>query len=163
MEFPVEIFSIFDEDNLRCESSGLCVKRIKAPVESVIETVANQIETDLVMADLDLISQIRGSATAILEACSVAIEDRRDEEMAKLRESVSIKANMLGVTVADLFPAPAPVVVNKPTKAKRKASSKSASEPRFRNPDNHEQTWTGRGKAPAWIEAAGGKEACAIQ
>lgn len=25
--------------------------------------------------------------------------------------------------------------------------------PKFRNPDNHDQTWTGRGRAPKWAEA----------
>ena len=160
MEFPSDMFNVFDEDNEQEDMSHL---RIEAPAESVLSEIAKDIDTVLTLADLDLIANVQCSAKVILEACDAAINARRDEEMAKLRESVSIKANMLGVTVADLFPAPAPVVVNKPTKAKRKASSKSASEPRFRNPDNHEQTWTGRGKAPAWIEAAGGKEACAIQ
>lgn len=160
MEFPSDMFNVFDEDNKQEDMSHL---RIEAPVESVLSEIAKDIDTVLMLADLDLIANVQCSAKVILEACDAAINARRDEEMAKLRESVSIKANMLGVTVADLFPAPAPVTVNKPTKAKRKASSKPASEPRFRNPDNHDQTWTGRGKAPAWVEAAGGKEACAIQ
>lgn len=160
MEFPSDMFNVFDEDNEQEDMSHL---RIEAPVESVLSEIAKDLDTILMLADLDLIANVQCSAKVILEACDAAINARRDEEMAKLRESVSIKANMLGITVADLFPAPAPVTVNKTTKAKRKASSKSASEPRFRNPDNHEQTWTGRGKAPAWIEAAGGKEACAIQ
>lgn len=160
MQFPSDMFNVFDEDNEQEDMSHL---RIEAPVESVLSEIAKDIDTVLTLADLDLIANVQFSAKVILEACDAAINARRDEEMAKLRESVSIKANMLGVTVADLFPAPAPVTVNKPTKAKRKASSKPASEPRFRNPDNHEQTWTGRGKTPAWVEAAGGKEACAIQ
>lgn len=160
MKFPSEMFNVFDEDNKQEDMSNL---RIEAPAESVLSEIAKDLDTVLMLADLDLIANVQCSAKVILEACDAAINARRDEEMAKLRDSVSIKAAMLGVTVADLFPAPAPVTVNKPTKAKRKASSKPASEPRFRNPDNHDQTWTGRGKAPAWVEAAGGKEACAIQ
>lgn len=160
MQFPSEMFNVFDEDNEQEDMSNL---RIEAQAESVLSEIAKDIDTVLTLADLDLIANVQCSAKVILEACDAAINARRDEEMAKLRESVAIKADMLGVTVADLFPAPAPVVVKKSAKDKKKASSnKPASEPRFRNPDNHEQTWTGRGKAPAWIEAAGGKEACAI-
>ena len=160
MEFPSDMFNVFDEDNEQEDMSHL---RIEAPVESVLSEIAKDLDTVLMLADLDLIANVQCSAKVILEACDAAIDARRDEEIARVRERVANEADMLGVTVADLFPAPAPVTVNKSAKAKRKASSKSASEPRFRNPDNHEQTWTGRGKAPAWIEAAGGKEACAIQ
>lgn len=40
----------------------------------------------------------------------------------------------------------------------RKAASKSADgrskvAPKFRNPENPEQTWSGRGRAPKWVEA----------
>ena len=160
MEFPSDMFNVFDEDNEQEDMSNL---RIEAPAKSVLSEIAKDIDTVLMLADLSLISSVHDSAKSIIEACAAAIDVRRDEEMERVRERVANEAAMLGITVADLFPAPAPVTVNKPTKAKRKASSKSASEPRFRNPDNHEQTWTGRGKAPAWIEAAGGKEACAIQ
>ena len=154
MEFPSDMFHVFDEDNEQEDMSHL---RIEAPAESVLSEIAKDIDTVLTLADLSLISSVHDSAKSILEACAAAIDVRRDEEMVRVRERVANEAAMLGITVADLFPAPAPVVVNKPTKAKRKAS-----EPRFRNPDNHEQTWTGRGKAPAWIEESGGKEACAI-
>ena len=43
-------------------------------------------------------------------------------------------------------------------KKKRVKSSRPA---KFRNPGNPEQTWTGRGKAPAWVDVVG-REACLI-
>lgn len=32
--------------------------------------------------------------------------------------------------------------------------SKSINPPKYRNPDNPEQTWTGRGRQPEWIKSA---------
>ena len=31
---------------------------------------------------------------------------------------------------------------------------RTPAQPRYRNPDDHDQTWTGRGKQPAWLHAA---------
>lgn len=31
---------------------------------------------------------------------------------------------------------------------------KSASPAKYRNPDNHEETWSGRGRKPGWLNAA---------
>ena len=36
----------------------------------------------------------------------------------------------------------------------RGAKTKSVAIPKYRNPDNPEQTWTGRGRRPDWIRAA---------
>ncbi len=35
----------------------------------------------------------------------------------------------------------------------KEQKERKAVEPKYRNPDNHEQTWTGRGKKPLWITA----------
>lgn len=37
---------------------------------------------------------------------------------------------------------------------KKKTGSKPAGKIKFRNPDNPEQTWTGRGKRPRWLQEA---------
>jgi DNA-binding protein H-NS len=34
------------------------------------------------------------------------------------------------------------------------SSKKTKGEPKFQNPENPRQTWTGRGKRPSWIKAA---------
>lgn len=36
----------------------------------------------------------------------------------------------------------------------RKSRAKTVSVPKYRNPDNPDQTWTGRGRRPDWIRAA---------
>lgn len=44
----------------------------------------------------------------------------------------------------------------KPTKAKRAVNKSAATRgkvaPKYRNPANPEQTWTGRGRSPLWIQ-----------
>ncbi|MDN5477412.1 MAG: H-NS histone family protein [Staphylococcus equorum] len=37
---------------------------------------------------------------------------------------------------------------------KKKKSARKAVEPRYRNTENQEETWTGRGKHPRWLVAA---------
>lgn len=45
--------------------------------------------------------------------------------------------------------------------AEKKKRVKSARPAKYRNPSNPEQTWTGLGKAPAWVDVVG-REACLI-
>ena len=39
----------------------------------------------------------------------------------------------------------------------RKSSKKPAAAPKYRNPDDPDQTWSGRGRQPAWFKDAVGK------
>ena len=52
------------------------------------------------------------------------------------------------------------------TKATRTRKKSGKVAPIYRNPDNHQQTWTGRGRSPAWVAEAeknhGGREALKI-
>ena len=73
--------------------------------------------------------------------------ERIDEEIEKIDarrdELMAMKPARLTVEVA---------------KKKRVKSSRPA---KYRNPSNPEQTWTGLGKAPAWVDVVG-REACLI-
>ena len=73
---------------------------------------------------------------------------RLDEELAKLDAR---RAELLAMK-------PARVTVE----VAKKKRAKSSRPPKFRNPRNPEQTWTGRGKAPAWVDAVG-REKCLIK
>ena len=60
-----------------------------------------------------------------------------------------------GLTASDITAA---MSAGKPAKTKTaKASKKTGSrgkvEPKYRNPTNHADTWTGRGKSPTWVQA----------
>jgi len=49
----------------------------------------------------------------------------------------------------------------KPEEPAKKKRGKSTLPPKFRNPSNPEQTWTGRGKPPAWMTGLD-RESCKI-
>ncbi|MDQ3617688.1 MAG: H-NS histone family protein [Pseudomonadota bacterium] len=75
-----------------------------------------------------------------------------------VRKKVSTLAKNEGYTIAELFgtgtgagtSAAAPRKTPAPSKA-RKPLGKVA--PKYRNPDNSAETWTGRGKQPRWLAA----------
>lgn len=70
------------------------------------------------------------------------IETRKKTELKSVRQQVKeiIKDN--GYTPADIFPA---------LKANMKPTSTVAA--KYCNPEDPEQTWTGRGRKPKWVEA----------
>lgn len=60
------------------------------------------------------------------------IAERRHQELQELKE----RASILGFTASDFID-------------QRTGKSK----PKYRNPDNPSEVWTGRGKRPAWLVA----------
>ena len=77
-----------------------------------------------------------------------------------VRKRLSLLARNEGYTIEELFGNGAPAVARspkagpKPVKA-RKTLGKVA--PKYRNPDNASETWTGRGKQPRWLAAFTGQ------
>ena len=62
------------------------------------------------------------------------------------------------ITAKDIEAAMGSTKAKKATKAKAVGVKKSARKgakvaPKYRNPSNHEQTWTGRGVSPTWVQA----------
>ena len=62
------------------------------------------------------------------------------------------------ITAKDIEAAMGSTKAKKSTKAKAVGAKKSALKgakvaPKYRNPSNHEQTWTGRGVSPTWVQA----------
>jgi DNA-binding protein H-NS len=75
----------------------------------------------------------------------------RREQVSTVRDKVNALIKAEGFTFDDLFGARAP-------KSKRAGTTVA---PKYRNPDDAEQTWSGRGKRPRWFNealAAGKKE-----
>ena len=77
----------------------------------------------------------------------------------KVRAQLSKLAKAEGYTIEELFgDAPAAPRARKATKA-TKAPAKTAGRklgkvaPKYRNPANPKETWTGRGKQPRWLAA----------
>lgn len=94
---------------------------------------------------------------------------KRKTTLAKRKPIAVVRKKMLalakaeGYTLTELFDGAAPAATRAPraagTKAKpakaRKTLGKVA--PKYRNPDNADETWTGRGKQPRWLAALTGQ------
>lgn len=68
------------------------------------------------------------------------LKRRGDEERKKTLAKMKELAAGIGMTLEE-------VIAYSSTK-------KTKGEPKYQNPDDPRQTWTGRGKRPAWIKAA---------
>jgi DNA-binding protein H-NS len=83
-----------------------------------------------------------------------ALERLKSNDLNAARQAAEKAASAFGFSLSDLAGAPAkPARGRKPAAA---AGSKVA--PKYRNPENADETWTGRGRPPRWVldaEAAG--------
>jgi len=100
-------------------------------------------------------------AAVINEAKKRRTKLAKRKPVAVVRKKVAALLKAEGYTVAELFggaSAKAPASAERKPRATktRKAVGKVA--PKYRNPDNHDETWTGRGKPKAWLatKLAGG-------
>jgi len=73
----------------------------------------------------------------------LAIAGRQDAEVENLKTKVLAVTDALGITVAELFGIKAETVTRR-----RKAAPKA----KYRDPDHPENTWTGKGKPPKWLQ-----------
>lgn len=69
----------------------------------------------------------------------------RKEKVVKIREKVNALIKAEGYTVEDIFGVRGKVKVKRST---------GTVKPKFRNPANPTQTWSGRGKRPHWFNDA---------
>jgi len=72
---------------------------------------------------------------------------RIDEELQKIEQR---RAELLAMKPAE-----------NPKEPSKKKRGQSTLPQKYRNPADQTQTWTGRGKAPAWVDVVG-REACLI-
>jgi DNA-binding protein H-NS len=75
----------------------------------------------------------------IAHAESLRAKKRKQENVAFLDEVRRMAADR-GLEVGDILPAA----------ARGKAAATPKAPPKYRNPDNPKQMWSGRGRAPAW-------------
>ncbi len=86
-------------------------------------------------------------------------EHKRKKKRAPLirvRAKVTRLARSEGYSIQELFGTGSGTSTPAAKAAPRKAGkgrSKGKVAPKYRNPDNHDQTWTGRGRAPVWFAA----------
>jgi DNA-binding protein H-NS len=96
------------------------------------------------------LAQIKKQKEALLKKEQALMSKSHDKVLAQIVKL----AKDAGLTGSDITSA---MNAGKPAKAKAgKASKKTGSrwkvEPKYRNPANHSETWTGRGKSPIWVQ-----------
>lgn len=85
-----------------------------------------------------------------------AITEKEKAARAELAAAFEKQAQEAGIPIADILPLfpNAPVQVHHVEKAKGKGAGKRGTvAPKYRNQNNQAQTWSGRGRQPAWVQA----------
>lgn len=83
-------------------------------------------------------------------------EQKRKQKRApvsKVRNKIAKLAKSEGYTLEELFGTAAAPAKTTRRKATKTATAGRKVPPKYRNPDNPEQTWTGRGRSPLWFAA----------
>ena len=83
----------------------------------------------------------------LLARVEVAMIERQAEEKRELREKLQALAAASGFTVTQLF------------EGSKGRGTKGPAVVKYRNPKDHSQTWSGRGRKPGWLNEAVGKGA----
>lgn len=80
---------------------------------------------------------------ALRDRVDAAIAEREHQDRAEVKAKLSQVAAKAGYSVGELF-------------GGGRGGKKAAATIKYRNPKDPSQTWTGRGRKPNWIVAAGG-------
>lgn len=78
----------------------------------------------------------------LIEDAEKEVVRKRKAEVRSLRQKAQQLAGDLNMTTEQIFG------------FDKKKASKTVGEPKFRNPENPAETWTGRGKRPGWFVKA---------
>lgn len=92
------------------------------------------------ISDKDLKSMSSKDLEELRDRIDDVIADVRSEEKKQALQKVQEVASEFGFSLDEL--------VNSSPKKK-----KATAEPKYRNPDNPDQTWSGLGRKPAWVKS----------
>jgi DNA-binding protein H-NS len=106
----------------------------------LIETTHNQ--KDSAMSNIDLAGYTLGELKGLQHDIERMIKERQQQEVQKAREQILAIAKQVGVSIEELLG-------NAEEKAKTRSAQKV--QPKYQNPKDASQTWTGRGRQPRWI------------
>lgn len=81
---------------------------------------------------------------ALKAEVEAAIIDRKETDRAEVKEKLKALAEKSGYDIDEIF-----------GKGRRNGAGKSTGKvaPKYRNPQNPSDTWTGRGRMPLWMKA----------
>lgn len=82
---------------------------------------------------------------ALIKSAEAQMDSARKNHVKEVRAEIDGILAGAGLTIGDIYP----------TRGGKSAKGpKAAVPPKFRNPDNASQTWSGRGKRPIWFAEA---------
>lgn len=93
------------------------------------------------MTEIDLSNFPTPELKELAKSIHKELKHREVEDRKKVKEQIKELAASIGMTPEEIL-------------GIESARNATAEEPKFRNPDNPEQTWTGRGKRPNWVNEA---------
>lgn len=114
------------------------------------------------LSKIDLESLPLDELSNLLHRVQSAVHKKEQARIKELRDQARSLAKSQGISVEALLGIEKPGVVSKPagkkapTKAKTKRKGKGSRgpvAPKYRNTDNSDETWTGRGQMPRWMRA----------
>jgi DNA-binding protein H-NS len=82
---------------------------------------------------------------ALIKSAEAQMDFARKNHVKEVRTKIDGILAGAGLTIGEVYPARG---------GKSAKGSKAAVAPKYRNPDNASQTWSGRGKRPLWFTAA---------
>jgi DNA-binding protein H-NS len=97
------------------------------------------------MTKVDLAGYTFGELKGLQHEIDRAIKERQQQEVQKAREQIFAIAKKAGVSVEELL--------GNPEKKMTKGTGEKV-QPKYQNPKDVSQTWTGRGRQPRWIAEA---------
>ena len=97
------------------------------------------------MSKVDLAGYTSSELKGLQHDIERMIKERQQQEVQKAREQILAIAKQAGVSVEELLGN---------VEKKAKTGSDQKVHPKYQNPNDVSQTWTGRGRQPRWIAAA---------
>jgi DNA-binding protein H-NS len=94
------------------------------------------------MANINLSSMSVSELQDLIKQAGAEIANKEKLKIKEARDKISAIASEYGVMLDEILKVPSKV---------KGARAKAA--PKYRNPKNASQTWAGRGRKPAWLEA----------
>jgi DNA-binding protein H-NS len=98
---------------------------------------------------IDLSKMSREELLQLAENVQTALADLADRERREALQALEETAKAHGFQLEELTGGAAAGA-----RAGGRAKGKAKNPPKYRNPENPKQTWTGRGRKPAWIKDA---------
>src|SRR5689334_20704154 len=87
--------------------------------------------------------------TALMAKIQARLQELQLEKVARVRDKVIAMITSEGVDYAELMEHSAFA-----RRKKRSGAKRGKVAPKYRNPADHSQTWSGRGRQPRWFKAA---------